>query len=271
VALPIAERFELPLTVVYARKLTAPVAPELAFGAIDEDGKATLDPETVTALRLGPEDIEEATALVRKEIERRMVWYGAPPLAHYLPGATVVLVDDGLATGLTLRAALAYARRHGARQVVVATPCASAGAGEFFRREADHFVSLVVDEQFQAVGQYYRDFSPVHDDEVLAMLARAEQHRRRAAEADSALGISFSNERGWRHGVTGERTAAVAITEGRQAPGRSGAPAPAPPAAEDGTCRRAEGHHDVRGRGWAPCRVGRDETEGQEALAGRPR
>jgi putative phosphoribosyl transferase len=198
VALPIAERFGLPLTVVYARKLTAPVAPELAFGAIDEDGRATLDPETVTALRLSPEDIEEATARVRKEIERRMVWYGAPPLAHYLPGATVVLVDDGLATGLTLRAALAYARRHGARQVVVATPCASARAGEFFGREADHFVSLVVDEQFQAVGQYYRDFSPVHDDEVLAMLARAEQHRRRAAEADSALGISFSNERGWR-------------------------------------------------------------------------
>jgi len=83
------------------------------------------------------------------------------------------LVDDGLATGLTMRVALAYARRHGPRDVTVAVPCASAQAARQFERAADRFVSLVVDAEFQAVGQYYLDFSPVTDDEVLAMLARA--------------------------------------------------------------------------------------------------
>src|SRR5207245_1667543 len=100
----------------------------------------------------------------------------ALPLAErardpHLPGPGVVLLDDGLATGLTMRVALAYARRHGARDVTVAVPCASAQAAGEFERAADRFVSLVVDPEFQAVGQYYLDFSPVPDDEVRAMLA----------------------------------------------------------------------------------------------------
>src|SRR5439155_1043077 len=77
---------------------------------------------------LSPADVEEAKARVRGEIERRMAAYGAPSLAAQLPGPGVVLVDDGLATGLTMRVALAYARRHGAREVTVAVPCASAQA-----------------------------------------------------------------------------------------------------------------------------------------------
>ena len=85
----------------------------------------------------------------------------------------MVLVDDGLATGLTMRVALAYARRHGARDVTVAVPCASAPAAQECERVADRFVSLVVDPAFQAVGQYYLDFASVRDDEVLVMLARA--------------------------------------------------------------------------------------------------
>jgi putative phosphoribosyl transferase len=82
-------------------------------------------------------------------------------------------VDDGLATGLTMRVALAYARRHGARDVTVAVPCASAPAAREFEGAADRFVALVVDPEFQAVGQYYLDFSPVPDDQVRTMLARA--------------------------------------------------------------------------------------------------
>lgn len=173
VALPIVERIRLPLTVVYARKLAAPVAPELAFGALDEDGMAVTDPEIVSMLGLAADDIERARLRVGEEIRRRMARYGVPPLAHYLPGAGVVLVDDGLATGLTMRAALAYARRHGAREITVAVPCASAPAAAWFERAADHFVALVVDEDFGAVGAYYADFSPVADDAVQAMLARA--------------------------------------------------------------------------------------------------
>ena len=173
VALPLVERFRAPLTLVYAGKLTAAVAPEFAFGALDADGEAHVEAESVAMLGLSPADVEEAKARVRCEIERRMAAYGAPSLGAQLPGPGVVLVDDGLATGLTMRVALAYARRHGAREVTVAVPCASAQAAREFERAADRFVGLVVDPAFQAVGQYYLDFSPVPDDEVRAMLARA--------------------------------------------------------------------------------------------------
>jgi putative phosphoribosyl transferase len=173
VALPVVERFDLPLTVVYARKLTAPVAPELAFGAIDEDGHAIVNASSVAMLGLSPADVEQAKERVTKEIRRRMGTYGVRPLGDYLPGAAALLIDDGLATGLTMRAALEYTRRHGAREIIVAVPCASTSAAREFERAADRFLSLVVDPDFMAVGQYYRDFCPVSDDQVIAMLERA--------------------------------------------------------------------------------------------------
>src|SRR3989337_1649610 len=100
VALPVVERFRVPLTAVYARKLTSPSAPELAFGAVDEDGETLLDPSTVALLDLTHDDIEAAKTKVRAEIQRRMTLYRVPSLAHYLPECSVILVDDGLATGL---------------------------------------------------------------------------------------------------------------------------------------------------------------------------
>lgn len=175
VALPIVERLRAPLTLVYARKLTSPLAPELAFGALDEDGQTVTDDSIVAMLGLTPADVERAKTRVALEIRRRMERHGVPPLAHYLPGRAVVLVDDGLATGLTMAAAVAYARRHGALEITVAVPCASTQAAEQFQREADRFVSIVVDPAFRAVGVYYADFAPVPDDEVDALLARARQ------------------------------------------------------------------------------------------------
>jgi putative phosphoribosyl transferase len=86
----------------------------------------------------------------------------------------VILVDDGLATGLTMRAAVDYARRHGGREITVAVPCATEEAAVRFRQEADRFVSLIVGDAFGAVGGYYADFAPLSDQEVSAMLARAE-------------------------------------------------------------------------------------------------
>ena len=197
VAMPIVERFRAPLTVVYARKLTAPIAPEFAFGAIDEDGRAIVDGRSVAMLGLSPADVEKAKERVAKEIQRRMATYGVPPLATHLPGAAVVLVDDGLATGLTMRAALDYARRHGAREVIVAVPCASDAAAREFERAADRFVSLTVDPDFMAVGQYYADFSPVSDDEVIAMLARAREPAAPAAAAERGdVRVLFKSSRG---------------------------------------------------------------------------
>jgi putative phosphoribosyl transferase len=176
VALPISERLAVPLTVSYSRKLTDPGEPELAFGALDEDGEAIIDGSTVGALGLRSSDIDAVRAHVAAEIQRRIRLYRVPVLARLLPGPAVVLVDDGLATGLTMQVAVAYARRHGAREVIVAVPCASASAARTLRETADRVISLVEDEDFKAVGHYYADFVPVRDDEVVDMLARAAEH-----------------------------------------------------------------------------------------------
>jgi putative phosphoribosyl transferase len=176
VALPVAERLAVPLVVSYARKLTGPRAPELAFGALDEDGRTIIEPSTVAALQLSPLDVQQATARVSADIHRRMARYRIPPLGRSLPGAGVILVDDGLATGLTMQAAVGYARRHRAREIAVAVPCAAAHAARRLRQAVDHFVSLVVDEEFTAVAHYYDDFSPVRDEDVMTMLARAVEH-----------------------------------------------------------------------------------------------
>lgn len=194
VALPIVERLRAPLTVVYARKLTAPFVPEFAFGALDEDGQVLTEASSVALLGLSPDDVDKARSRVWAEIQRRMALYGVPALAHYLPGSAVVLVDDGLATGLTMRAALAYARRHGAREVTVAVPCAAVETAAHFRRLADRFVCLTVDEAFVAVGAYYLDFSPVTDEAVLGMLARA--RRPAAGSPPPGLRVSFKNSLG---------------------------------------------------------------------------
>ena len=106
VAAPIARRLGAPLTCSYARKLTAPIAPEVAFGALDEDGEAVTDREVVAALGLSADDVERIKARVGAEIRRRMAAYPVRPLARYLPGVPVLLVDDGLATGATMISAL---------------------------------------------------------------------------------------------------------------------------------------------------------------------
>ena len=177
VALPIVERLQRPLAVVHACKLTLPAAPELAFGVVDEDGQEVVDRQTVARLDLSPEVIASARARVEAEIGRRMKLYKALPLAQCLPGQDVILVDDGLATGLTMHTAVDYARRHGAREVTVAVPCASEEAAVRFRQEADRFVSLIVGDAFGAVRGYYADFAPLTDEEVCAMLARVEAPR----------------------------------------------------------------------------------------------
>ncbi len=173
VALPIVERTGAPLTAVHARRLTSALAPEFAFGALDEDDEAIVNEQAVSVLGLSRDDIESTAALVAMDLHGRIALYEAPSLTRFLPGAAVVIVDDGLATGLTMRAAIRYARRHGAREIVVAVPCASPDAAARCRQEADCLVALVVDPEFCAVGAYYTDFSPVDDDEVMLMLDRA--------------------------------------------------------------------------------------------------
>jgi predicted phosphoribosyltransferase len=157
---------------VHAHKLTAPIAPEFAFGAIDEDGEVTLDPASVRELGLDPGQVELARQRAWEPMRARIARSGSARITAWLP-RRVVLVDDGLATGLTMLAAVRHARRHGASGVTVAVPCASSEAAELLAPEVERFVCPVVDRAFTAVGAYYEDFTQVSDEELAALLARA--------------------------------------------------------------------------------------------------
>jgi predicted phosphoribosyltransferase len=173
VAFEIAERFRAPLGVAYARKVVLAVRPELAVGAIDEDGHLLVDHDALHALGGDPQALAEARRIAALEITRERELYDTPSLTPWFAQRAVVLVDDGLATGLTMRAAAAWAHRHGARELLAAVPVASLDAAARLEREVGRVVCPWVDEDFDAVGAYFRDFAQVSDEEVIALLARA--------------------------------------------------------------------------------------------------
>ncbi len=173
VADEIASRLHAPLEVLVVRKLGVPFQPEHAMGAVGEDGVKILDPETIRVAQVS--DLELAVVEARACVElRREVWHyrdGRAPAS--LVGRTAVLVDDGVATGSSARAACRVARARGARRIVLAAPVASPGWTQRLAAEADEFVTLTVPEDFVAIGHYYEDFPETSDEEVLACLERA--------------------------------------------------------------------------------------------------
>jgi putative phosphoribosyl transferase len=173
VALPVALRLNAPLGIAFARRITVPTAPEYAVGAVDEDGDPIVDHAIVRELGVSDAVLARARWDAFAELERERREYAAPSFRAELPRCTVVVVDDGMATGLTARATVAWLRRHSARQVIVAAPCASDAAATWLVREADRFVCPVIERRFAAVSPYYDAFPAVTDAEVMECLARA--------------------------------------------------------------------------------------------------
>jgi putative phosphoribosyl transferase len=174
VAAPIARCLGAPLAPMHARKLASRRNPEFAFGAVDQDEHAVVEYRSVIAMGIEEPEIERAKATVRSEIASRARQYPGPSLAELLPAPTVVLVDDGLATGLTMQAAIHYVARHGAEATVVAVPCAASQAADevrsLLRRSGDRLVCPWIDPHFHAVGEHYRDFPQVSDVEVMLVM-----------------------------------------------------------------------------------------------------
>jgi len=170
VACEVARVLSVPLDVLVVRKLGTPGQKELAMGAIATGGVQVLDVSTVKQLCVPSEVIEEVAAAERKELERQESEYrgNRPPLA--VAGKTVILVDDGIATGSCILAAIAAVRKQGAARVVVAVPVAPATARSAIGMEADEVISLVEPEIFFAVSQWYDDFSQISDDQVRSLL-----------------------------------------------------------------------------------------------------
>ncbi len=168
-----ARALEAPLDVVPVRKLGVPVQPELAMGAIGEDGARVIDERVLQAARLSMADVDVAETRERRILERRMqqVRLVAPMVA--LDGCTAIVIDDGIATGSTARAACGVVRARGASLVVVAVPIAPPSALPTLREVADDVIAVETPETFHAVGQWYGDFTPVSDDLMLSLLERA--------------------------------------------------------------------------------------------------
>jgi putative phosphoribosyl transferase len=175
VADPVAKALHAPLNVVVVRKLGVPWQPELAMGAIAGGSPPVLDWETIHSLGVSQKDIDTVVARETAEIKRREKLYRDGRPEPGLEGRTVILVDDGLATGSTMLAAARYVRSRKPAKLIIAVPVASVQACEYLRHEADACVCLATPESFMAVGQWYVDFDQVSDSEVRRILAQGEQ------------------------------------------------------------------------------------------------
>ncbi len=172
VAAEVASALHAPLGVAVARKIGAPGRPEFGIGAVTAHGPVVLDDRSVRLLGLTAADLDDAADRERTEALRRLDLYLADRDPERLAGRDVVLVDDGLATGVTATAALRALRRENPRALVFAAPVCAPQAAEALRQEADAVVCVSEPGNFQAVGQWYADFAQTTDDEVLALLDR---------------------------------------------------------------------------------------------------
>jgi predicted phosphoribosyltransferase len=169
----VATKIGAPLDVVLVRKLGVPWQPELAFGAIATGDVVVLNEDHVQALGLGDDLVRDIVQRERIELERRERLYRDDQVPLDLEGRTVVVVDDGIATGSTVRAALGTLARRGAARRIVACPVAAAETIRGLEDEADAVLCLRTPLYFSAVGAWYEDFQPVSDSEVRSLLERA--------------------------------------------------------------------------------------------------
>lgn len=175
VAFEVAKALHAPLDIFLSRKLGVPGQEELAFGAVATGGVRVLEREIIEAVGIPEQDIEQITERVKKELERRERVYrgGRPPLQF--EGRTVLLVDDGIATGSSMRAAIHALRQMKPARIVIAVPVAPLTTCNRLKAEVDEFICVHMPESFYAIGQFYTDFSQVADEEVTDLLHRATQ------------------------------------------------------------------------------------------------
>lgn len=173
VAFEVAKALNVPLDIILVRKLGVPTQPELAMGAIATGGVLVLNDDVVIWLGVSGAEIDAVAQREMQELERRdRLYRGNRPLPH-VQNRTVILVDDGIATGSTLRAAIAALRQQQPQQIIVAVPIAPAAVCQQLRTEADDVVCAIEVEQLSAISLWYEEFAQTTDEEVRALLSEA--------------------------------------------------------------------------------------------------
>lgn len=172
----IAKSLNLPLDLIIPRKIGAPDNPELAIGAVAEDGTVILDEKLISYIGASREYVIAETERQKREIERRLKLYRQDVSYPSLMGLDVIVVDDGIATGSTMKAALASVKNRGAVSVTVAVPVGPPSTIEELNKIADRVVCPYTPEFFQAIGQFYADFSQTTDKEVIELLKESKRN-----------------------------------------------------------------------------------------------
>ncbi|MBK8138942.1 MAG: phosphoribosyltransferase [Chloroflexi bacterium] len=170
VAYEVAQALHVPLDVIVVRKLGVPGQEELAFGAISTGGVRVLNRQIVRNERLTDAEIEEIAARETRELERREAAFRAGRPVLDVRGQVVILIDDGLATGASMRAAIRAVRRQQPARIVIAVPLAAPDVRDEFSQLVDDFICLLTPDPFYAVGLWYKDFPQITDIEVRALL-----------------------------------------------------------------------------------------------------
>ena len=170
VALEVAKALHAPLDVILVRKLGVPIQPELAMGAIGEDGARYINDDVVRLAHVSPAELRGVEERERIELQRRGETFRGTRQRQSLTGRTAVIVDDGIATGSTARAACQVARAQGAAQIVLAVPVAPPDWRSRFADAADELICVDTPRSFHAVGEFYDDFSATTDQEVIDCL-----------------------------------------------------------------------------------------------------
>ena len=180
----VAHSLHLPLDVIITRKIGAPGNPELAIGAVAEDGTYILDNSLVEMLGVSQDFIEAEVEREKTEIKRRLQKYRGDSSPPQLAKREVIVIDDGVATGSTLKAALLSLTKVGAKSVTVAVPVGPVDTVKELKRHADHVVCLSTPEPFYAIGEFYGDFDQTTDEEVTELLAQNRQELQGMGAAD---------------------------------------------------------------------------------------
>jgi len=175
VGFEIAKALNLQLDVIIPRKIGSPENPELGIGAVAEDGTTILDNQLIKYLAVSKEYIAIETQRQKHEIGRRLKLYRQDASYPNIKGLDVIVVDDGIATGSTMKAALTSVRNRGASSVTVAVPVGPPSTIEELNELADRVVCLYTPEYFQAIGEFYNDFSQTPDEEVIRLLRENKQ------------------------------------------------------------------------------------------------